>query len=207
MTNRLDGQIFGRLTVVRASTKRTPNGTILWLCKCDCGNKRFIATPDLKRGSEHKSCGCYKKEWAAEMQTTHGMFGTPEYRSYTAMMARCYNKNSGDYKRYGARGVRVCKRWKASFENFYADMGDRPKGKTLDRRDNDGHYTPNNCRWASGRTQANNKSNNVVITYRGNRRTLAQAVRDAGNVVDYYSAYQRIKYLGWKVRRALETPC
>lgn len=86
----------------------------------------------------------------------HGMTKTPEHRSWREMLSRCYNQNNDRYSRYGGRGIMVCERWRYSFVNFFADMGKRPAWKTLDRRDNDGDYTPDNCRWATREEQQQN---------------------------------------------------
>ena len=99
--------------------------------------------------------------------TTHGMHGTPTYNSWKAMKQRCLDTNYDAYSRYGGRGIEVCERW-LSFENFLADMGERPPGMTLDRIDNEGNYTPENCHWATskqqGRNRRTNKLDDVAVT-------------------------------------------
>lgn len=103
----------------------------------------------------------------------HGMYTTVEYIAWKNMKKRCYDKNYGAYKNYGNRGITVCERWLHSFSNFYADMGDRPEGYSLDRINNNGNYEPTNCRWADKLTQSTNKRPSLVgrSGVRGVRRT------------------------------------
>lgn len=88
---------------------------------------------------------------------THGMYGTPTYRSWRAMLARCSDSKHRQFKDYGGRGIQVCEAWRGSFETFFADMGERPDGRTLDRINNDDNYEPGNCRWATRTEQNRNK--------------------------------------------------
>lgn len=134
----LTGQVFGMLTVVEY--RRGKKGK--WICACECGNTAAASARHLKSGAT-KSCGCFRSiaararrgEKRPGIAITHGMSKTPEHRTWTQMLNRCRNKKSPSYPRYGGRGISVCKRWE-KFENFFADMGHRPEGTTLDRIDN-----------------------------------------------------------------------
>lgn len=105
------------------------------------------------------SCGCYMSEWSVARFTTHGQTNTGTYKSWKSMLARCEQPRHPHYENYGGRGIAVCERWHR-FAEFYADMGDRPEGLTLDRIDNDGNYAPGNCRWATRRQQWENSRAN-----------------------------------------------
>jgi hypothetical protein len=151
----LAGQRYGSWTVIgKEPIKRTmPNGAkrCYWLCQCDCGREREINATSLKRGIS-RSCGC-----GIPRMEFHGMSKTaPEYKIWMAMRERCNNPNCIAYRHYGGSGVSVCKEWN-SFSRFLEDMGNRPSGMTLDRINPYGNYEPCNCRWATWKTQANNK--------------------------------------------------
>lgn len=149
----LTGQRFGRLVAIEPIAKRQQNGNVVWKCVCDCGNKLKVDGASLRSGST-KSCGCFQREKISNLFKTHGMEGTPIYRVWRNMIARCENQNKKEYKNYGGRGITVCQRWRNSFEAFYADVGDKPEGKSLDRwPDNDGNYEPANWRWADRHEQ------------------------------------------------------
>ena len=147
------GRKFGMLRVIEFRGRR--GRAKVWLCRCDCSNESIVRGGNLARG-QTISCGCYRILFP--LAKTHGMSKSAEYLSYTGMKRRCVDKNRESYSSYGGRGISVCGRWLESFENFYADMGNKPTPKhTLDRIDNDGNYTPENCRWATPHLQSINQ--------------------------------------------------
>jgi len=150
----LTNQRFGKLIVIKRMGNNKWGGSC-WLCKCDCGNITEVRVNHLTSGHT-KSCRCIKIE---TFKKTHGyyIYGTPKiYETWHSMIQRCNNKNSMSYKWYGARGIKVCERWK-DFNNFFEDMGKKPDGLTIERKDNDGNYEPDICKWA---TQKENNRNN-----------------------------------------------
>jgi hypothetical protein len=134
-----------------------------WQCRCICGTIKTVRDSSLKSGKS-SSCGCVKTQVLLNRKT-HGMTDSVEYRTWQDMKNRCLNPKHRSYKRYGGRGITVGERWLNSFENFYADIGPRPEGghMSLGRVDNDGYYTPSNCRWETPTQQIRNRGNTVKI--------------------------------------------
>ena len=169
----LHGKRFGKLTVIEyygISNKKQ----IYWKCICDCGNEVFVKTTDLNCGLQ-KSCGCYRLE-VGHLNYKYGCRNNRLYRIWRGMKARCFNANSKNYKLYGGRGITICDEWANDFEAFsaWALENGYEDNLSIDRKNTDGNYEPNNCEWATVEHQNNNKRNNVLITEGGKTQTLAQ---------------------------------
>lgn len=196
----LTGQRFGRWAVLRPAASH--DRCTFWLCRCDCGVEREVMTQSLRAGLS-LSCGCYAAEIAAEVfadtRTTHGMSGTPEYSVYCGILRRCNNPNDKSFKRYGAKGIE-CRF--SSFEAFFDEVGPRPSdAHTIDRIRSDEHYEAGNVRWATQTEQQRNRSNNLIVRFRGQDKPLAQWCDELD--LDYKRSWSRIRQLGWSVDRVL----
>lgn len=197
----LTGRRFGRLVVRERSGSVRGSGNAAWRCHCDCGREKRVNSRDLLAGHV-ASCGCYSVELLVARSRTHGMRGSRTYASWVSMRQRCGNPGSPSYADYGGRGIKVCDRWQ-SFERFYADMGERPEGCSLDRIDVDGDYEPGNCRWADATTQVRNTRATRRITHDGATRPLAEWAERTG--LPYGVLYDRLRH-GWSVAATLTTP-
>lgn len=197
----LVGKTFGRWTVLERADN-AKGGSARWLCRCSCGTEGTIISGKLNNGHS-TSCGCKRRDVSAVVHATHRKTATPVYKSWAGMRARCENPNNQDYSSYGGRGITVDPRWRDSFEVFYADMGDPPPGTSIDRVDNDLGYFPGNTRWATPIEQANNKRNNVLLSFDGRVQSLAEWARETG--IWYYTLRKRLR-MGWNVEKALTTP-
>lgn len=198
----ITGQRFGMLTVV----ERAPNnaaGRVCWRCACDCGAKATVVGSDL-RGGHTRSCGC--------RHLVHGHHGSPEHKAWSQAKYRVSTPSAKGWHRYGGRGVGMCDRWirgengRSGFECFLADMGPRPSSlHSLDRwPDPDGDYEPDNCRWATRREQANNRSKHRHISSGVALLTFAEYAREITRRTEFSPEIVRVRLSrGWPRERLL----
>lgn len=192
-TNNLVGITRGLLTVIAATNERVGITTV-WLCQCACGNTAKLSTIQLMEHRCKGHCGCLKVPRASRPGR--------EYWIWSSMHNRCNNPSEPNYPRYGGRGIKVCERWQV-FENFLADMGERPPSTSIERADNNGDYEPANCRWATHREQNRNTSGNHRVTFNGRTMCITEWADETGIRAKVIGA--RING-GWSVGRALTTP-
>jgi hypothetical protein len=190
------GARFGRLVI------QTREGTRI-TCLCDCGNITVVSLANLCTGHT-QSCGCLRAEVTADRSYKHGASRrgkkTPTYNIWCGMVKHsCTDQNDKNWPNYGGRGIAVCERWQ-SFENFLADMGERPEGGTIERIDHNGPYSPGNCTWATRKEQNRNTRRNKILTYGDKTQTLAQWAEDLG--INHASLLGRLNR-GWSLERAL----
>lgn len=204
------GSTIGFWTVLEKTWYEIPNPTPkgrrrgAWLCRCVCGTESVVLHYNLLIG-ESTSCGCQANDSRRKTLSTHGRskIADKTYKSWEAMKARCFNPKHREYGLYGGRGITVCSRWKESFEIFLADMGERPKGHSIDRIDYNGNYEPSNCRWATIKVQSRNRRNNLYFTINGVTKCLADWCEEYS--APWSRTYNRIQR-GWDIMNALTRP-
>lgn len=201
------GHRFGKLRVLAVAKSNGLRSRLL--CWCDCGSKHVAFTSSIKTGTT-KSCGCIRRKRAGDLTRTHGhayLNGKPtkEYTAWRAMKSRCNLPGDISYRNYGGRGIRVCEEWQDSFETFLRDVGAAPsRFHSIDRIDHNGHYGPDNTRWATQKEQCNNKRNNTMLTHDGVTLTATEWAQRVG-FGGPEPIYNRLAD-GWSVERALLTP-
>lgn len=190
----LTNSSFGYWTVIKQVENR--HGKRMWLCECKCGRQSTICTSDLTRVRSKGCVSCSNKKTEGFIYREHYLYST-----YCGMKQRCYDVNFFKYNNYGGRGITVCDEWlgREGFETFLKDMGDRPKGYTLDRIDNDKGYSPKNCKWSSLKEQANNKRKN--FTFRGVSYRGLAGLAKAYNIIPQ-TLHWRVNN-GWDLEKAL----
>lgn len=198
----LSGKRFGRLTVISIEQTNKQKG-VRWLCECDCSNTIIVAASHLKNGHT-KSCGCLSKENAHTINLSHGMSKSRIYALWNMMKQRCTNPAVDNYCDYGGRGISVCDDW-INFDGFYkwTLANGYQDGLSIDRVDNSAGYCPENCRWVDARAQANNRRNNKILEYNGERHTLSEWGDIVG--IKSHTIGERLRK-GWSVEKTLSTP-
>lgn len=202
----IEGERFTRLVVNKYMGKDSDNKSI-WQCICDCGNTIVVRTNSLTNGNT-KSCGCFKKDQISKSLYKHGMARKQQSRLYKIwcnMIARCHNSNTNHYKYYGARGIKVCKEW-MTFSEFmkWAIKNGYNDNLTIERKDIDKDYKPENCTFIPKSQQSNNKSDTHYLTHKG--VTLPIAVWAQKLKIKSNTLYSRINLLGWTTDKALSEP-
>ena len=203
--NWMIGERFGRWVVVAFHGRH--RGTKYLHVVCDCGRQNVIQQKCLTRG-ESESCGCLAREIAAKQQTKHGharrdphgrRWASSEYKTWDAMLRRCRDVERPEWQDYGGRGITVCERWQ-TFINFYADMGPKPPGLSIERIDNNGNYEPNNCKWATSLEQMRNRRCSIYLEVGGIRLPLMEWSKRTG--IRYGVLISRVRH-GWTPQRTI----
>lgn len=196
----LTGQRFNNLLVIERA-ENTKGGSARWKCRCDCGNETIVSAANLKSNAV-KSCGCLR---TAPPNKTHGLSKTPLYRMWRSMIYRCENPKHNAYKNYGGRGITVCEEWH-DFETFkkWVEETKPYENATVDRIDNNKGYSPQNCRWVDMSIQANNRNNNLSISYNGETHNLMEWSKILD--FDYKRVHNRMNKLGWSFEKSIATP-
>jgi hypothetical protein len=195
------GLLFGKLLVL-SEGRITPPYKRMWHCRCFCGNLVEVRGEALRSGNT-TSCGCTRRDKTIARSTKHGHAKRGAkcrtYKSWQKMIGRCLRKTDPSFADYGGRGIKVCKRWRHSFENFLKDMGESPSNGTIERNDNNGHYEPKNCRWATIQEQNKNRRSTRFIEHNGEKLCIKDWARKLG--INYGTLLQRVN-AGWCIQDA-----
>lgn len=193
----LTGKEYGRLTVIKLSEKRKSGKRFrfYWLCSCECGNEKKVRTDGLTSGNI-RSCGCLRNEQAVKNvkgNHKHKLSHTKLWYTYYGMLDRCYDKSDERYNDYGGRGINICDDWKNNFESFatWAIENGYNDTLTIDRIDNNGDYSPNNCKWSTIQEQSRNRRSNLMIMLNGELMTLMELSETMN--IPYKTAYSRYR--------------
>jgi hypothetical protein len=206
------GRKVGSILVLYRVTDRKPkSGAVYWMCRCECGNESMVQSSVLSqfirgtggnRTKQCKECGYAVSGAASASRFTHGLVESSEYGVWQNMKERCGNPNAAGYANYGGRGISVCDRW-LEFVNFISDMGFKPSpDSSIDRIDNDGQYTPINCRWSIPKEQSRNTRRNRLIEYSGVTKCLTDWATSIG--IHYITLHNRLKRM--PIDKALTMP-
>ena len=187
---------FGHLLVIsRYGTASDGHST--WLCKCDCGQKKVVASNNLRQGGA-TGCGCFriKHGHCKKGQTSK------TYSVWSGIIQRCNNPNNKEYKNYGGRGIHICKRW-LKFENFLEDMGEQPLRRQINRINNNLGYYKKNCEWTTAQKQARNKRNNRLLIFKGRTQCVSAWAKETK--IHLQTFWRRVNS-GWSIEKILTTP-
>lgn len=176
MIKHRSGNRYNRLTLISPIGVSNKWGAKIWSAICDCG-KSITAIPNEIKNGHVKSCGCLNIETCHKRFFTHGMRHSDEYRTWCKIKERCFNVKDKNYKNYGGRGITMCSEWENSFEQFYKDMGAKPKGLTIERKNNEGNYEAGNCIWADYFAQAKNRRSSVFVNIIGVKTNVGDAAK------------------------------
>lgn len=204
----ITGQRYGRLVAIeRAENRVSKSGKIRarWLCKCDCGNEKIVLLDDL-RGGHTNSCGCLGDENRRNSNRSHGMTKTRIYHEWSSMKSRCYHKKNKSYKRYGGRGISVCSEWKNDFIAFYnwAMANGYCDDLTIERKDVNGNYCPENCCWIPSKEQAKNRRTTLRTKDKNGNEVYAMDMAEENGIAMNIVVTRKNK--GWDLDKALNTP-
>ena len=205
----MKGKRFGRLIVLDVDGK--DGRAVTWKVKCDCGTIKVVRGGSLRYGRT-RSCGCLLREVAGKRAKAgnwsrkHGLSNHPLYRVLVGMKARCYNKNTINYERYGARGITICNEWRNSFQVFieWGLSNGWEKGLTIDRENNNKGYSPDNCRFITMKKNCRNRRSSDIIVYGEFKGTLTELAEKIG--MDRSTLRGRIKILKWPIEKAVTAP-
>lgn len=199
----LTGKRFNRITVIKRMPRNNKHNNIQWLCRCDCGEEFISIAVNIKRATECKKCAAKHR---GERSRTHGDCRTRLYRIYKAIRTRCYNPNSKSYQWYGIKGIKICPEWsgKQGYANFkeWALNNGYTDDLTIERKDIDKDYCPENCTWIPMEKQANNTRRSRMFTINGKTQDLASWAKEYG--IFYQTLHGRIQR-GMDIETALTT--
>lgn len=199
----LTGQVFGRLTCIQRAG-RSSKYNALWECECTCGNKVVVNSNNLIQ-SNTKSCGCIRHEILLQRVSSHNLSDTRLYEIWWGMKKRCFNPNCHAFKRYGQRGITICKEW-LDFKTFYdwALLNGYSKDLTIERINTNGNYEPGNCKWIILGKQVRNTRTNVLVTYQGETHCINEWAEILN--IEKGTLWSRINRLGWDIEKAFNKP-
>ncbi len=198
----MEGERFHNLTALHPD----PSCGTKWVFRCDCGVEKSISKSKVVSGQTVTCGSCeYHSKHLAKAKTTHGGAYTRFYELYKGMIKRCYYEKAINYHQYGGRGIYVCDEWRHDFQAFreWSESHGWREGLTLDRIDNDGPYSPDNCRWVDEVVQGNNRSTNKILEFRGESKTASQWADKLG--IPRKTLYERLRR-GWSTEDALTRP-